>query len=91
MCIQAFAACLDIKIDFGDKTDTILAAVDSLFVVLTLAGVTNDPTTKTWSDSDRALAYKEPYGRDVNMDGVVNEADIDELMQRLREYEEQYT
>ena len=85
LCIQAFAACLDIKIDFGDKTDTILAAVDSLFVVLTLAGVTNDPTVSGWSDSQRALSYKEPYGRDVNADGIVDEAEIDELLRRLGE------
>ena len=82
VCMQAFAACFDIRIDLGDKTDAILAAVNSIFVVLTLMGVTSDFTTVGYGDSRRALSYKEP-NRDVNGDGVINEFDIDELLRRL--------
>lgn len=87
LCVQTLAACFGIKIDLGDKTDTILAAVDSVFVVLALLGVSADFSTEGWSDSKRAMSYKEPY-RDVNNDGVVNERDIDELLKMLKAKEE---
>lgn len=83
ICMQAIASCFDLKLDLGDKTDTILAAVNSVFIVLTLLGVTSDFTTAGYGDSDRALQYDKPYERDVNHDGLVNEADIDELFRRL--------
>jgi hypothetical protein len=35
------------------------------------------------------MSYTEPYARDINADGKVDEADIDELLKRLREREEQ--
>ena len=85
LCAQAIALCFDIKIDLGDKTDTILAAVNSIFIVLTLLGVSSDPTTTGYSDSPRAMSYKEPYHYDVNLDGRVDEHDIDELLRRIEE------
>lgn len=60
ICAQTLAACFGIKIDLGEKTDTILAAVNSVFVVLALMGVSSDPTTPGWNDSQRAMGYAEP-------------------------------
>lgn len=34
--------------------------VDTVFLLLGLLGIVNDPTTKGFSDSEQALTYKEP-------------------------------
>lgn len=34
--------------------------IESAFVVLTLVGIVNDPTTATLSDSNQAMEYTEP-------------------------------
>lgn len=85
MCAQAFATLFGYQLDLGNQTDKVLVAVDTLFVVLTIAGVSLDPTTQGWSDSRRAMGYTEPYSRDVNGDGMVNEFDIDELLKMMKE------
>ena len=62
---QALAACFGIKIDLGEQTDKILAVVNTLFVVLGVLGVVNDPTTFGLNDSDRAMQYDEPAKREI--------------------------
>lgn len=62
---QALAACFDIKLDLGAQTDKILAVVNTLFVVLGVLGVVNDPTTFGLNDSDRAMQYDEPAKRKI--------------------------
>ena len=42
---------------FGDK---LMDVAEAVFVVLGIVGIVNDPTTKTLSDSDRAMNYTEP-------------------------------
>ena len=34
--------------------------VDTVFLMLGLLGIVNDPTTKAFSDSEQVLTYKEP-------------------------------
>ena len=81
---QALAACFDIHLDLSGQADKALAVVDTLFVVLGICGLVNDPTTAGFvADSPRALPYEVPYERDINGDGKVNEADIDELLRRI--------
>jgi phi LC3 family holin len=62
---QALAACFGIKLDLGEQTDKILAVVNTLFVVLGVLGVVNDPTTFGLNDSDRAMQYDEPAKREI--------------------------
>lgn len=50
-----------ITFDFGDIGNKLLAVVDSVFVVLTVLGIVNDPTTNGISDSLRAMTYETPY------------------------------
>lgn len=38
----------------------ILTLVNAIFIVLSMLGIVQDPTTKGYGDSDRALNYKEP-------------------------------
>lgn len=42
---------------FGDK---LISVVNALFVVLTILGIVNDPTTAGVTDSKQALTYTEP-------------------------------
>lgn len=59
--IQAIGAVFGFKIDLTDFQTKILAVVDAVFVVLTIIGVVNDPTTHGLEDSTRAMTYTEPY------------------------------
>ena len=83
LTVQNLARVFGFEIDLGDKTNEIMAAVTPMLSALTLLGIVVDPTTKGIGDSERALSYDKPYERDVNHDGLVNEADIDELLRRL--------
>ncbi|WP_160719000.1 phage holin [Bacillus sp. USDA818B3_A] len=40
--------------------DSILTIVNSVFILLSMLGIIQDPTTKGYSDSEHALKYKEP-------------------------------
>lgn len=65
---QAVGACFGVKIDLGEQSDKILAVVNTLFVVLGVLGVVNDPTTFGLNDSDRAMTYSEPVKREIEGD-----------------------
>ncbi|MGG3563053.1 phage holin [Neobacillus rhizosphaerae] len=39
---------------------TILTIVNAVFVILSMLGFVQDPTTKGYGDSERALNYKDP-------------------------------
>lgn len=58
--IQAIAAVFGYQLDFGDLGNRLKAVVEAVFGVLVLMGITIDPTTKGWSDSERAMQYDEP-------------------------------
>ena len=57
---QAIMAVFEINLDFDATVDRLLVVVNTLFVVLALVGIVNDPTTAGLGDSERALTYKEP-------------------------------
>lgn len=40
--------------------NSILSFVNAVFVLLSMLGFVQDPTTKGYGDSERALKYKEP-------------------------------
>jgi len=49
-----------INLDFTGLNNQLLAIVGTVFGLLTVFGVVNDPTTSGASDSDQALQYTEP-------------------------------
>lgn len=49
-----------ISLDFTGLSNQLLAIVGTVFGLLALVGVVNDPTTSGTSDSDQALQYTEP-------------------------------
>lgn len=60
LLLQALIALfgIDIKVELlGDK---LLTVVNTLFILLTVLGVVNDPTTEGVADSAQAMAYKTP-------------------------------
>lgn len=60
LLIQAVVAVFGVTIDLGNLGDNLIAVVNAVFVVLSILGVVNDPTTSGLSDSKRALTYETP-------------------------------
>lgn len=61
LVIQLVLDLFGVKMDFGDLGNKLKAIVNAVFAVLTILGVTNDPTTAGIGDSQRALGYDEPW------------------------------
>lgn len=49
-----------VTLEVGGLTEQLTGIAGTVFAILTLLGVVNDPTTATMSDSDRAMTYTEP-------------------------------
>lgn len=60
LLIQAVASVFGFVIDLGELGNKLLAVVNAVFVVLSILGVVNDPTTAGMSDSSNAMTYAEP-------------------------------
>lgn len=60
LLVQQVLNLCGLEMDFGQLGEKVLAILDTVFVILALVGVTNDPTTKGMEDSDRAMTYEEP-------------------------------
>ena len=51
-------------LELGDLGDKLLGVVNALFALLALLGVVNDPTTQGAGDSQQALGYQVPKGKE---------------------------
>lgn len=60
LLIQSVAAVFGYVLDLGDLGNKLLAVVEAVFLVLSVLGIVNDPTTAGVSDSNRAMTYTEP-------------------------------
>ena len=60
LLIQTIATLLGFTIDLTDVQGKLIAIVDALFVVLTILGIVNDPTTHGIGDSMQAMGYEIP-------------------------------
>lgn len=63
LVVQAGAAIFGYTIDFGDVGNKIAVFINAVFVLLTLLGIVNDPTTAGITDSTNALGYDQPNWR----------------------------
>lgn len=61
--IQMAAAIFGYKLDLGELGNNLLNFINALFMVLSILGIVNDPTTKGISDSDLAMTYTTPKER----------------------------
>lgn len=60
LLIQTVAAVFGYTLDVGDIGNRLLSVVNSVFGVLVILGVVNDPTTAGISDSKQAQNYVSP-------------------------------
>lgn len=49
-----------LNLDLSNVSSSLLDIVSTIFIILTILGIVNDPTTNGMSDSDLAMTYKEP-------------------------------
>ena len=51
-----------IDFDYIGLSEQIMEIFGTVFILLGLAGIVNDPTTSGFSDSDQAMTYEKPKG-----------------------------
>ena len=64
LLIQAVGEALGFPLELGGLGDKLLGVVNALFALLALLGVVNDPTTQGAGDSQQALGYQVPKGKE---------------------------
>ena len=60
LLVQAVATVFGYTLDLGEVGNNLIGVVNAVFVVLSIIGVVNDPTTSGISDSERARTYETP-------------------------------
>ncbi len=64
LLLQAVGEALGFPLELGGLGDKLLGVVNALFALLALLGVVNDPTTQGTGDSQQALGYQVPKGKE---------------------------
>ena len=57
---QQVCGIFGVKLEIAGLSAQLLAIIGTLFAILSLIGVVNDPTVATLSDSKQAMTYTEP-------------------------------
>lgn len=60
LLIQQMCKLFGVELEVAGLSGQLIDIISTVFIVLALLGVVNDPTTATLSDSDRAMTYTEP-------------------------------
>lgn len=60
LLIQQVCGIFGINIEIAGLSDQLLAIIGTVFAILSLIGIVNDPTVATLSDSNQAMTYTEP-------------------------------
>ena len=60
MLAQAVAALFGYQLDLTEVQTKVLHVVETVFVLLSILGIVNDPTTAGISDSNQAMGYNYP-------------------------------
>lgn len=64
--IQVVAAVFGYTLDLGELGNKLIAVVNAVFVILSILGVVNDPTTSGLSDSKQAMTYELPKEKEID-------------------------
>ena len=64
--IQVVVAVFGYTIELGELGNKLIGVVNAVFVVLSILGVVNDPTTSGLSDSKQAMTYELPKEKDID-------------------------
>lgn len=57
---QQVCGLFGIQLNIAGLSEQLIAIIGTVFAILTLVGVVNDPTVATLSDSNQAMTYTEP-------------------------------
>ena len=57
---QQICAIFGFELNVAGISDQLIAIIGTVFAILTLVGVVNDPTVNSLSDSAQAMTYTEP-------------------------------
>lgn len=92
LLLQQVTEIFGVSLDLSTIQGQILSVVETVFLLLALIGVVNDPTTKGLSDSTKALTYPKPKGSekadvDENIEYWFNEEDIEGYEGEFDDYE----
>ena len=60
LLVQQVCGMFGVKIEISGLSDQLLAIIGTVFAILALVGVVNDPTVASLSDSNLAMTYTEP-------------------------------
>ena len=60
LLIQQICAIVGVTVEIAGLTSQLVAIVETVFIILALWGVVNDPTTAGASDSKQAMTYETP-------------------------------
>lgn len=60
LLIEQVLEIFGLQLDLGVLGNQLKGVVETLFGILALLGIVNDPTTKGLTDSDNAMTYEEP-------------------------------
>ena len=60
LAVQALLNLFGVTYDFGELVNKSLVVVNTLFALLAICGIVQDPTTAGFGDSERAMTYSEP-------------------------------
>lgn len=64
LLIQSVAAVFGFTLDLGEIGNRLVDVVEAAFVILSILGIVNDPTTATLSDSTNAMTYDKPKAKE---------------------------
>lgn len=82
LLVQQVLGVFGVPLDASELQEQLIAIVGTVFTLLALVGVVNDPTTEGISDSNNALSYTEPKASDADGDEEVedwfNEEDVED-------------
>lgn len=66
LLVQQICALVGVTIDIAGLSAQLVNIVETVFIILALWGVVNDPTTDGWvSDSKQAMSYVRPKADDM--------------------------
>lgn len=69
LLVQQVLAIFGVTLDLGGLQEQLVAVVGTVFAILAALGIVVDMTTEGIGDSERAMAYEEPYPKDAKHAG----------------------
>lgn len=78
LLVQQVLAVFGVVTDFTNLENQLVAIVGTVFTILAACGIVVDPTTPSWSDSERARGYDEPGVNYDEFDDDVADLEDDE-------------